>query len=344
MKRFFFIGLLLCLNGFIYGQNNTSTEESEPSPSSEELKNEFIEKKEEYKHTSTKGYSDNERLELDQIDGELGAQDVNGFEYNLVHYMNGNYDVSRADHLFKAYSLRPDDAQVQKEMFGYYLLTGDKTNQVKFAKIIEPLYSSVEYKYFEHLLEDKEKVAVIVSGQDDSFPLYILQLLKNKGEKVLVINLDFMQSEKYRETICSALQIENMEFLGNEKKFLSNMVYNQAYPAYISTTVHQNYCAHLADQLYLSGLYYSADGTKQMENLKAFWVSFQDRGLEKIKFGTHEEKLLYRNYIPPLLTLYKLKKLEGSTDKVLRQVILAMSTNLGIKDNVETILNGYDAE
>ena len=183
-----------------------------------------------------------------------------------------------------------------------------------------------------------------MSGQDDSFPLYVLQLLKDKGEKVLVINLDFMQSEKYRETICAALQIENMEFIGNENKFLSNMVYNDAYPAYISTTVHQNYCSHLANELYLSGLYYSANDSEQMENLKAFWISFQERGLEKIKFKTSAEKKLYRNYIPPLLTLYKLKKLEGNTDKVLRQVIIGMAGNLGIKDNVETILNGYDAE
>ena len=181
MKRFFFIALLLSLNGFIYAQSKTTTEETESSPNSEELKNEYIEKKSEFKHTSTKGYTDAERKELDGISNELEAQDVNSFEYNLVHYMNGNYDVNRADFLFKAYSLRPDDTQVQKEMFGYYLLTGDRTNQIKFAKIIEPLYSSVEYKYFEHLLENKEKVAVIVSGQDDSFPLYVLQLLKDKG-------------------------------------------------------------------------------------------------------------------------------------------------------------------
>ena len=68
-----------------------------------------------------------------------------------------------------------------------------------------------------------------------------------------MINLDFMQSEKYRETICAALQIENMEFIGNENKFLRNMIYNDAYPAYISTTVHQNYCSQLANELYLSG-------------------------------------------------------------------------------------------
>lgn len=344
MRKFFFIGILLFLNGVLHAQNNTSTEELEKETSTEELKNEFLEKKEEYKHTSTKGYTDLERNQLNEIEGSIEAYDVNSFEYNLVHYMNGNYDVSRADFLFKAYSLRPDDAQVQKEMFGYYLLTGDKTNQIKFAKIIEPLYSSVEYKYFEHLLEDKEKVAILVSGQDDSYPMYVLQLLKNKGEKALVINLDFMQSEKYRTTICEALEIENMEFIGNENKFLTNMVYNKAYPAFISTTVHQNYCAHLADQLYLSGLYYSVNGSEQMENLKAFWLSFQERGLEKIKFNSSSEKLLYRNYIPPLLTLYKLKKLEGNTDKVLRQVILVMANNLGIKENVETILSGYDAE
>ena len=335
--RIIIMFLLICF-GYANAQNN------ERVPSKEEKKKVFLGKKEQFKNTSTKAYNSEEQTELDNLDADLRSVDSESYEYNLVHYVNGNYDLTREENLLKAYALRPDEKEVQLEMFGYYLLKGDKANQEKFAGIIQYYYSDLQYSFYSQLLNNKQKVAIITSGQDDSYPLYVLQLLQKEGKEVMVINLDFLQNENYKNNICKILEVENEPFLGNEKAFIKMLVYNQKYPAYISTTVHQNYCSHIANQLYLSGLFYANNASSQYESLVNFWKEVKEQNLTGTTFKTNTEKNLYKNYLPPLLTLYKLKKGRGTRDQELRDGTLALALKLGIKKEVETILNQYDAE
>lgn len=345
MQKIVFILLLSFTSVFIFAQNeNMAPESNTVEETKAQKKTAFQNKREEFKSNSRKNTTPSQQDELDEIDADLKSLDSESYEYNLVHYINGNYDLARSENLFKAYALRPEEKEVQLEMFGYYLLKGDKTNQTKFASILKSNYSTLTLDYYSTLINQDKNVVILTSGQEDSYPAYILQLLENKGKNVFVVNLDFLQNDVYRKEICQIVSINPIKFVGNEKNFVSALVNNPKRPTYVSTTVHQNYCGHLSSQLYLQGLYYSKDASDQYQNLQSFWENCKKTDLSHLKFKNKSDKQLYSNYLPPLLLLYKLNKKNGVNDTVLKETIRALGTNLGKEKAVIAILNQYDTE
>ncbi len=311
------------------------------SLSPHDLKESYLEKRASYESSSTKKIADNNQKELDRLVKVLEDNAPNSYEYHLIKYINGNYDVSLKSHLFKAYELKPDERQVKREMFGYYALIGDKARQKEFAQLIESSYSKNTLNYYQFLVSNSNVKTLFLSGEADAYPLLVLQSLGKVRGDIHLINMDFLVNDSYRKTAQQKIGMSNVRFLGQERTFVNTALSALQTEAFISTTVSQHYIREPADNCYVTGLHYQYKCPDQVEELTRFWKNGQKK-INALKLNSRAEKGLYSNFLPPLLTLYKIKIEAGEKDEVLRNDIKKLAKKVSKEDMVEEILKAYD--
>ena len=85
MRLQLFLFWVVC-STYIYGQTENY--------SVAELKTQYLSKRNSYASSSTKKITDENQLELNTLVEALKKKDENSFEYNLVVWINGNYNLS----------------------------------------------------------------------------------------------------------------------------------------------------------------------------------------------------------------------------------------------------------
>lgn len=300
-----------------------------------------MEKRASYESSSTKAFSETNQAELDRIVKVLEDNAPDSYEYHLVKYINGNYDPSLKDHLFAAYKLKPDEREVNREMFGYYALIGDQAKQKEFALKIKNHYSKNVRNYFKNMVADAQIETIFLSGEEDAYPTLMLQSLGEIRSDITIVNMDFLQNDDYRMKIQRKLGMSNVRFLGMESTFIATALSALGDKAFISTTVSQRYIREPANFCFLTGLHYQYHCPDQKTALTNFWKKAQE-DLKEIDLDSRYEKSLYGNYLPPLLTLYKLKILNEENDPVLKKGITLLAKQTGKEEAVNEILKAYE--
>ncbi len=306
-----------------------------------DLKESYLEKRASYESSSTKQIASQNQKELDRIVEVLEVNAPASYEYHLVKYINGNFDVSQKNHLFEAYSLKPDALEVRKEMFGFYALTGDNSKQKEFALKIKNSYSSNVLNYYKVLVSNSKVRTVFLSGEEDAYPLLVLQSLGQIRNDISIVNLDFLQNDDYRKRVQKKLGMSNTSFVGSESKFLTTALGSINDKAFVSTTVGQSYIRGVADNCYLTGLHYQYSCSNQRKELDAFWTTTQQK-ISGLNLESRADKKLYTNFLPPLLTLYKLKIGAQEKDPILRKGIMTLAQKTGKETAVNEILKEYE--
>ncbi len=311
------------------------------SLSPHDLMESYFEKKESYLSPSSKVISETNQKELDRIKQVLAENAPNSFEYHLVTYVNGNFDVSLKPHLFEAYKLKPDDLRVNKELFAYYTLTGDAAKQKEFATKIKSSYSSNTLAYYRFLLTQKTNGFIVFSGSSDAYPALVVQTLNGTKIGGSIINLDFLRNDVYRKKIQDMVGGFNMKFLGNEAAFIAALLRSPTAHVSVASTVSQTYLRDVANSTFLVGLFYNYREADQRNELEAFWKKAQVI-FSEITLSNRSEKALYSNFLPPLLTLYKLKCAQKERDTTLRSGILTLAQKVDKEAVVTEIVKGYE--
>lgn len=306
-----------------------------------DLKESYLEKRATYESSSSKIIATENQKELDRLVSVLEENAPNSYEYHLVKYINGNYDLSFKEHLFKAYELKPDTREVKREMFGYYALIGDNAKQKEFAKRIESTYSKNTLNYYKLLTSNSKMKTLFLSGEEDAYPLMVLQSLGKVRSNIHLINLDFLVNEKYRISTQKKIGMSNARFLGRESTFMNSALSALLDKAFISTTISQSYISAQAENCYLTGLHYQYRCSNQVVELTKFWKD-GEQNLSALTLNSSSEKRLYSNFLPPLLTLYKIKVESGEKDLVLRKDIEVLAQKVSLTEKVEGILKAYD--
>ena len=312
-----------------------------PSLSPHELKESYFEKRASFEQRSTKAISSENQLELDRIVTILAENAPNSYEYHLVKYVNGNFDASAAIHLLEAYKLKPNSTEVLREMFGYYAMMNDQTKTKEIASVLKNQYTTAEFAYYESLFSTSTGTFYLFSGESDAYPALVLQSLGKIRSNATIINLDFLQNDAYRKRIQSQVGGLNMKFLGNEAAFVSAMINAKSSTFCVSTTVSQNYLGSLVSSMTITGLVYQKDAQDQKARLQKFWNQVQPT-FESLILSGSSGNALYGNYLPPLLTLYRLKILNSEKDLILRNGIVALAQKIGEVEAVNGILSDYE--
>lgn len=304
-----------------------------------DLKQQYFEKKNSFKTNTGKTVSADEQFQLDRIVTLLEENAPNSYEYHLVKAANLNFAPAAETELLKAKKLKPDELEVNWQLFEYYCFTGNLSKQKQFAPKISSRISTPKAAYYTQLLAPAEANFYVFSNAEDALPAYYLQANGKIGYAVEVINLEFLSNDTYRKKIQTKLGMQNLPFLNNEAQFVTAMLKAKK-NVRIATTVGQNYLKNSASNMYVIGLSYAYQHPNQYEALMQFWLSAKEN-VKGVNLTSSSDKKLYSNYLPPLLTLYKIKRNQNETDEVLKQGILLLAKKIGKEREVDELLKRY---
>ncbi|MBI3133681.1 MAG: hypothetical protein HYZ14_03305 [Bacteroidetes bacterium] len=298
-----------------------------------ELKTEYLKKRNSSLSSSGKKIPAEQQAELDALVKQLEAKDAESYEYNLVAYINSNYNTDLKESLFKAYALKSSEEEVVKEMLGFYVITSNTAKQKEFLIKVQKFYTPAELAYYADAMPSG-KTILFTSNQEDMYGFMVAQTSNGIGTDVQIMNLDFMKNETYREMVSNAAGITDMTFLGNEKAYLKTVLTSSSQKIQVSATVPQDYLSLVSDKIYLTGLSYQYGNVDQFTALNNFWSKVKTKDMSQFTLTKSSENKLYGNYLPPLLTLYMMQP----GDQVLKTTIQAIAAKVGKSQEVDEIL------
>jgi len=329
---FYVLFLVLFVSPDSYAQTNDAT--------LPELKEAYLKKRTKFMDSSTKKFSDVEQTELNGILDQIEGNGPESFEYYLISYVHSNYNLDLKENLFKAYTLNSTDKTVVSEMLGYYIMTENLVKQKEFVQKTQKNYTAAELAYYQDAMPTGN-VVLITANQEDMYAFLGLKMLSGIGAEVSLVNLDFLKNSTYKKSISTFAGITDANFLGAESSYIKTLISGSTKKVFVSTTVSQAYLSNVEDKMYLTGLTYQYGAGNQRTLLDNFWTMMKTKDLSKFVLSKSSEKNLYGNYLPPLLTLYKLKLSEGTEDIVLANTIKIIAEKIGKKEVVDDILYQY---
>lgn len=297
---------------------------------------EYIKLREGYKRSDTKQFSRTEQFEMDDICYAMDKKFPNAWETQFMWYLNGHFIGDRGDRIKSAYNGAPDDKRVIQALFGYYLMTNNLEKQKELLPKVKTQFTTLVLEYYEEVMPPSG--VIIVSSEQEAIPLRILQL-GGKGKTVTIVTMDHLINNDFKQRVSSKLGTGADKFFGSEADFIAKAMKQSN--VYLSSTVSQNYLSKIGSTVYLTGLYYEGNVTDQKNSLEHFWLRAAGKNFASMKFGS-KEKALYVNYLPPLLTLYKMKLAAGTKDAALKKAISVLAEKVEQTKTVNDILTDYD--
>ncbi len=219
------------------------------------------------------------------------------YEFLILKYRHGHENIALLE---GAYQLRPDDPQTYCDLIVHYETVG---NAAKAKEFCERLYESqylatglLEYNY--NVLRSTEKNAFLfTNGDNDTFPIWLLQRAKGIRPDVTVLNVHLIQQQDYLKRL---LQAKNV--VVDFGKLPDQNVYrcipelgkaiaaaNPAAPVYFALTLEGAHTKGLANNLYVTGLA-SRYSSKRIDNLVMLQENVENNfRLDYLKFDWYSE-------------------------------------------------------
>jgi hypothetical protein len=281
----------------------------------------------------------NKKAKLDGIIREMGKAVPDSYEYYLLKYWN-DYDPDDLTLIEKAYSLDSLRADTYYPFITHYELTG---NLPKLNEFCSRLYQAhdisswlLDYNY--NVLMSVEPGGILfTNGDNDTYPVWLLQHVKHLRPDVLVVNVSMATKEKYitRKLKEKDIQIDfgnlfekdSVKVEDPKKRYIQNLYHYIAdkYPEqslYFALTVYSNLTDDIRDQLYVVGLAYKYSKSR-IDNIALIKKNLENVfRLDYLKYDWYRENDLSRtirdrlhmNYVVPMIILAEHYHLSGQSE------------------------------
>lgn len=246
----------------------------------------------------------------------------NTFTSQYIIWRNHGTSPDDFPHLEKAYSINPNFFGINEEMVSYYEtqynLAKRKEYNSKWFKLNELSLSILSYNY-NVLLTIKTNGAIISFGDNDSFPIWMLQDALGIRQDVTVLNTYLLCIPEYREKIFNKLNIAPFTKVfsdgstsSNTEEILNHILKNKPkdLPLYIGLPAWKQ-IKEYEKNLYLVGLAleYSTDN---IDNIAALENNFENKYVldyikNRFEYDISSE-IVDRtniNYLPAIFKLYE---------------------------------------
>lgn len=271
---------------------------------------------------------------LQDIVRQMGEAIPETFEYYYLKYKT-HHDIRNIEDLEKAYALAPERHETYSDFVGYYEI---HNNREKMSEFLLKWYDSqdiasslLNYNY-NVLMSTDENPILFTNGDNDTYPIWMLQIVKGVRQDVTVLNASLMMAdEKYliRKLGEKKIKIDfnklpayrTNDFLPALVKYIGQD-YPQV-PVYLAATLWKNYIEPLKENLYLTGLAYKFS-PERIDNIALIKRNLEHHfRMDYLIYDWYEERFLATalmpnlnmNYTPAIIILCEHYKLSGMNDK-----------------------------
>ena len=219
----------------------------------------------------------------------------------------------------------------------------DKGQIEEIANELSSAYSKTTYIYYNSVLAQLPKASILVTnGIEDLFPLLILQATKKVNPTVDIISLKLMRKHlNYSHSVFETYNLNSAFDKTSESIYLSRLLQQNKVKTFLSVTLPNHIYKNHQSSLFLIGSVLEYKSTTQYDELLKFY-NLNSSFLNNSLLWSRGEKQLISNYLPALLTLYKMQNQLGETDNKLKNNILKLANIIGKRDTVEKIINAYN--
>lgn len=268
------------------------------------------------------------------------------FNSYYSRYLNSDVQNKDFSSLLKAHDLNPSNSELYFELAKYYEMEQNAAKKKEFCAKLKTVKLSPglrEYAY-NTLMSVGLNGILITYGEDDTYPIWILQTIEGIRNDVKILNYDLMINEQYRNRKKKELGLNLAKSYGANIAILKDVaVKNKDKEVYYSLTVSHLVLKQLKSNLYPTGLAlkYSRNKLENSQLIATNWESKFLKNYVSSETNNSKDKKINMNYILPLMQLSKYYKENDNMEKYeqTRALILAIGENGGRKTQVETLLN-----
>ena len=277
--------------------------------------------------------------DLDKIVKQMEKSIPGTFEYYYIKYYNSNSMQEKdLENLFKAYKIAPNRPELFDNMVKYYEIKRDTANEkkscIKWFESNDVSPGILNWNY--NVLASLEKDGIIITnGDNDTFPIWILQYVKNFRPDVTVINIHLITIDEYRDKLfeecnINPIKIDMSEFKNKQtyvfdlsKTILNHIIHNSnGRPVYLALTLNPAYYEDFKDKIYMIGLAFKYS-EKDFDNLAYMINNYEHKWLLDYLMTNFSYDIsssvvnqINNNYLPVFAKLYEHYKLSGEEVKM----------------------------
>jgi hypothetical protein len=295
---------------------------------------------------------------LKSIIDEMEKKIPDSFEFNYLKWLNSGNDLSQFNYLEKAYAIDPSREETYTDFVSTYEMLMMPEKRDEFAKKlfakgnVSPGYLNYNYNV---LMSLKPNAIVLTVGDNDTYPLWILQAQFGIRKDVQVVNLSLLYVNDYFKQMSKKLQFEYlnpMESYENAALYVNSIVKRIANnalkrPVYTALTVDEKFTKPVANELYLVGLAYEYS-LEKFDNIAVLKKNMEQQfALDYLQVQFYKDnaqasvKIANGNYLVPMITLYDHYKLSNQNDEAKRwqKLIELVGKNCGKEEYIKEYIN-----
>jgi hypothetical protein len=248
--------------------------------------------------------------------------------YDVKVYNDGYQNAENAEDLFKAYALAPDRPEIYSSLVNYYEMKGDREHETEICKkwfdSNEQSSGLLNYNY-NVLMSVDDNGILITNGDNDTYPLWILQYALGIKKNVVVVNIALITVDSYRKKLFEENNIPVDDFKALEQpsqdKIIQHLITKSGRTVYFANTLSTGYYKAFEKDLYMVGLVfkYSKESFDNMAVIRNNYernylmdylkMNFENNIYEGVVNGMN------MGYLPFLIKLYEHYLLSGEPEK-----------------------------
>ncbi len=316
----------------------------------------------EYGHLSEN--EEENRAALQAILEDIKRALPNSYEY--AYLSSRLHQDQELEFLERAHRIQPDNPEPLYGLISGNMLAGPGHYEIA-EKYLQMLYDSrdiapglLEYNYNVLMSVPRDGI-LLTNGDNDTYPAWVLQIVKSIRRDVTVVNVSMAQHSDYLDRLLRQanlpIRLDADVPAGDKKKWADAFVVKVA-PKYPDRTVcfaftlEQRYFEKFEDSLFITGLVYQYSPDSRLDNLallrKHVGKAFRLDNLSEEWYGEFYPASsailrLNANYVTPFLLLADHYRVSGdlAESKHWRDLSFAVAEKAGSKELVKYIRTNY---
>ncbi len=298
--------------------------------------------------------SETASFDMGAIVASIPASLHNTFEYLFIRFMAADWNEDRFKYLLKAHEIAPQRTEIFHDLATYHIVRGEQAEAMHYLNVLFEAgeFPSELLAWSYNLLGSVGQDAILLTyGDNDTYPLWVLQTLREVKKDVKVLNINLLMHDEYRSREFKNLGIKDIDLSGAlqttevYEKIIRQLAAQAQRPLYLANTLPEQLRLALGDSLYLTGLALKYSPTN-FDNMAMLKNNFENRFLLdylRVDFSpdsiTSIMAAMNLQYLPGLVMLHQHYSNSGEDYKAVNLEILM--ERVAKEGNRSDILRSY---